>query len=580
MPTSNVSIADIQRKWRVHKKNADPVFSDLTIGVIGSMTVEPIEAYLGIHLMNKGFKYPKIIPGAFGQIHQACHNPKEIFGVSPDVLIILWRLDDIFQNLEAETQQSILNGIDTLISSLKTLSNNFSGTIIVSNPTFPVNPAFDLLDLDGIETMNSIFVHTTNHWNKALQNIEKIQKLDLNALIMSIGMNCVFDRRKWALYHQPWSENFWSLIGTQCGRLICRQTISAKKCIVLDADNTLWGGIIGEDGISGIELGDEFPGSAYRQFQKHILHLQKRGVMLAVASKNNESDFFEVIDHHSAMVLKREHFLDFQVHWNSKVQSILDIAKELNIGTNSIIFIDDNPKEIGEVKSQLTDVTCITVPEEISDLPFIFNGKDYFDQEAVTSEDLHRNQMMKAETSRKTLQTTMTEAEFKASLELEMDIFIAQEQHIARITQLINKTNQFNLTTRRRTQDEIAHICRTKNHSVIGMNLKDKYGDYGLVGVAILAYEGEICTIDTLLLSCRVLGRDAEKVFISGLVTIAQKHGCADFEGEYIASAKNILVKDLYKTHGFTYNKPRSIWTAQAQDIPPAPEHIKMNIID
>ena len=197
------------------------------------------------------------------------------------------------------------------------------------------------------------------------------------------------------------------------GRMIAAEKLSPKKCVVLDLDNTFWGGIIGEDGLAGIQLGDDFPGKAYRDFQRHLLYLKSKGVLLAVASKNNPEDAYEVFDKHDAMVLSRKDIAAFEIHWESKVESIKRVAKKLNIGLDSLVFVDDNPKEIGEVTERLPDVSCVMVPEELAYLPGLLAETDYFDFAEVTDEDRRRTEMMAADNIRQETQESMSEEEFR-----------------------------------------------------------------------------------------------------------------------------------------------------------------------
>src|SRR5262245_39360639 len=254
------------------------------------------------------------------------------------------------------------------------------------------------------------------------------------------------------------------------------------------------------------------------------------------------------------MVLSRSDIAVFEIHWESKVESIKRVAKKLNIGLDSLVFVDDNPKEIGEITERLPAVTCVMVPEELAYLPGLLAETDFFDLAEVTEEDRRRTEMMAADNIRQERQETMSEEEFRRSLNLKIDVFGAQKQHLARVTQLINKTNQFNLTTIRRTQDEVEALAMRKDALVLGMDIKDKYGDYGLVGVAILKKEKKSCVIDTLLMSCRVLGRGAEDTFIAKLAEAAKTLDCNEMRGKYIPTGKNAMVKDLYRRFNFSHD--------------------------
>ena len=570
-----MQLADANSQWRQHRINAAAAPPDIRIAIAGSMTVEPLTPYLGSCLLGRAFKNPHIVTSPFGQILQICRNYKSFFSEEPDILILLWRIEDMFPDL-IENPPALIEAIAMLAEAVSDLRKNFKGTLVVSAPPYPSTAMFDMTDLEQPVIGAMLYHRASEAWVRRMMEITQIHIIDLGALERKVGADAIHDSRKWFLYRQPWAEKFWSVIGRQLGRMISSQTRSPKKCIVVDADNTLWGGIIGEDGLGGIALGEDFPGSAYRAFQKHLLHLKKKGVLLAIASKNNESDFFEVLDKHDAMVLKRSDIAAFQIHWNSKVDSIRQIAQTLNIGTETMVFIDDSLKEITEVQERLPEVICLQVPEEVAALPALLVDCDLFDFADVTDEDRHRTDMIVTERTRSGLRETLSEADFKASLELVMTVFDARRHHIARVTQLINKTNQFNLTTIRRTQDEVEVLARSPRHRVIGMELKDKYGDYGLTGVAILEKKGEACVIDTLLMSCRILGRDAETAFISLLAAQAAAMGCDAITGQYLPTAKNALVKDLYQKHGMTYNAAQDMWSVPVALVTQVPAYIRV----
>jgi FkbH-like protein len=563
--------------WRRHKAGQN-LPHDITIALAGSMTAEPLEPWLGAFLLGRGFKNPSILTGRFNQLPQACSDPEGFFTAKPDFIVLLWRLEDIFPDL-MDKPADLLAAVKDLAGSVRMLRRHFSGTIVVSTPPYPSLPAFDLRHLEQPMTGGALYARIIDLWMSRMSAIERVRILDLNGLLLKTGIDAACDPRKWFLYRQPWSELFWGSVGSQLGRIVCAQSLAAKKCIVLDADNTLWGGVIGEDGLAGIQLGNEFPGSAYREFQKYLLYLQGKGVLLAIASKNNPDDFDEVMDRHDAMILGREHIAAFEIHWESKVGSIQRIATALNIGLESIVFIDDSAKEVEEVRQRLPDVTCLLIPEETADLPAFLAGKDLFDLAEITDEDRRRTEMIHADRSRHELQETMSEEEFKAALGLEMTIFRMERQHLARIAQLVNKTNQFNLTTIRRTPDEIELLAHSPSHFVLGMELKDKYGDYGLVGVAVLEKKNQVCVIDTLLMSCRVLGRNAEVAFLAQLAKIAADWRCTVIEGRYIPTPKNSMVKELYRLHGFSPGADESLWLAAPDEVTKSPPHLQMKMI-
>jgi len=574
---------DPKSHWRQYlaaQKQLPKVEFDMRVAIAGSMTVEPLEPYLGAHLISKKFK-PCIAVAPFNQLRQICHDYKQVLGRNDlDAIALLWRVEDLFPDILAACLdnpapvEDLLRELKELAGSVGRLRKSFNGTLIVSTPPYPLLPGFELLDIrQALEGM-AVFSAVLQFWTQEIARLERVRILDLHGLMLSLGTKHAHDSRKWLLYRQPYTETFWQEIGRLLGRILAAEKISPKKCIALDLDNTLWGGIIGEDGLQGIQLGDEFPGKAYRDFQQTLVCLKKKGVLLAVASKNNPEDVYEVFDKHDAMILSRKDFAALEIHWDSKVESIRRVAKKLNIGLDSIIFVDDNAKEIGEISERLPDVTCVVVPEELAELPDLFAETDFFDFAEITDEDRRRTEMMAADSARLEIQEAMSEEEFRKSLNLKIEVFAAQKQHLARVTQLINKTNQFNLTTVRRTQDEVEELVGSKDALVLGMDIKDKYGDYGLVGVTILKKKAKSCVIDTLLMSCRVLGRGAEETLIAKLAEAAKSLGCDEIRGRYIATSKNAMVKDFYRHFNFQHEPQTDEWFVRITEAPRTPENI------
>ena len=574
---------DPKSHWRQYlaaQKQLPKVEFDMRVAIAGSMTVEPLEPYLGAHLISKKFK-PCIAVAPFNQLRQICHDYKQVLGRNDlDAIALLWRVEDLFPDILAACLdnpapvEDLLRELKELAGSVGRLRKSFNGTLIVSTPPYPLLPGFELLDIrQALEGM-AVFSAVLQFWTQEIARLERVRILDLHGLMLSLGTKHAHDSRKWLLYRQPYTETFWQEIGRLLGRILAAEKISPKKCIALDLDNTLWGGIIGEDGLQGIQLGDDFPGKAYRDFQQTLVCLKKKGVLLAVASKNNPEDVYEVFDKHDAMILSRKDFAALEIHWDSKVESIRRVAKKLNIGLDSIIFVDDSAKEIGEISERLPDVTCVVVPEELAELSDLFAETDFFDFAEITDEDRRRTEMMAADSARLEIQEAMSEEEFRKSLNLKIEVFAAQKQHLARVTQLINKTNQFNLTTVRRTQDEVEELVGSKDALVLGMDIKDKYGDYGLVGVTILKKKAKSCVIDTLLMSCRVLGRGAEDTLIAKLAEAAKSLGCDEIRGRYIATSKNAMVKDFYRHFNFQHEPQTDEWFVRITEAPRTPENI------
>ncbi|MBK7917804.1 MAG: HAD family hydrolase [Chloroflexi bacterium] len=327
-----------------------------------------------------------------------------------------------------------------------------------------------------------------------------------------------------------------------------------KKCLVLDCDNTLWGGIIGEDGLAGIKLGKTYPGSPFYEFQQEILNLHHRGVILALCSKNNEADVWEVFHNHPDMVLKQEHIAAAQINWNDKASNLRQIASDLNIGLDSLVFVDDSEFEVNLVQQNLPEVEVIHLPATKSvhyrDILASYSG---FDTLTLTEEDKKRGAMYRAEVTRNKLRQEVTDlASYYQSLEMVAEINFADTFTIPRIAQLTQKTNQFNLTTRRYTEADVTAMVESPSVDIISLRLGDSFGDLGLVGVCILKYDQTWAEIDTFLLSCRALGRMAEDLFLGHVLELVKVREFHLVKGTYLSTRKNAQVKDFYVKQGFT----------------------------
>lgn len=326
--------------------------------------------------------------------------------------------------------------------------------------------------------------------------------------------------------------------------------LKRKKCLVLDLDNTLWGGVLGEEGIDGIQIGGDYPGKAFLYFQEALLELSENGVILTVCSKNNEQDVFEAWDKNPFMVLKKEHFAAWRINWLDKASNIKELAEELNIGLDSFVFVDDNPTERALVKQLLPMVTVPEFPTQPYEIPMFFKRmvEDYFKVYAITDEDKTKTEQYKANAKRSSLQKSFADFdEFLASLDIHLTIESANEFNTPRIAQMTQKTNQFNLTTRRYTDTDIKSM-KAEGCKVWCVSVADKFGDSGITGCIIT--NGD--EIDTLLLSCRILGKGIEFAFVKSILKELKENGSERIRAKYIPTAKNMQVKDFYEKCGFT----------------------------
>ena len=325
--------------------------------------------------------------------------------------------------------------------------------------------------------------------------------------------------------------------------------LKRKKCLVLDLDNTIWGGVLGEDGVDGIQIGGDYPGKAFLYFQEALLELSHSGVILTVCSKNNEQDVLEAWDKNPYLLLKRMHFATYRINWDDKATNIKEIAEELNIGLDSLVFVDDSPEERELVKQLLPMVEVPDFPEQPYELPVFFKKlvDDYFKVYSITNEDKEKTQQYRANASRAQEQRHFTDfTDFLRSLDIQMTIEQANDFNIQRIAQMTQKTNQFNLTTHRYTDADIRQFVND-GWKIWCLSVSDKFGDNGITGC--LMVNGE--EIDTLLLSCRILGKGIEFAFVKKVLSLLKECGVTNLKASYIPTAKNAQVADFYNKCGF-----------------------------
>ncbi|NLD94633.1 MAG: HAD-IIIC family phosphatase [Fibrobacter sp.] len=338
-------------------------------------------------------------------------------------------------------------------------------------------------------------------------------------------------------------------IAGHCVRMIDQFIKYPLKCIILDLDNTLWGGVAGESELSLLILDPQGDGKPYFDFQKELLKLYKQGMLLAICSKNNTCDALEIIEAHPHMVLRPSMIAAFRINWDNKVLNILSIAKELNIGLDSIMFIDDNPSERGLVKEALPDVEVLELPKDPCGYVNTLRGSSRFWPIQLTKDDLKKNSYFSMDRLRKKsrdIKTTI--ADFLRKSGLSITVSQTGSESMSRVVQLINKTNQFNLTTKRFTQSELEMVCNEPHTYLLQMEMRDIFGDYGIIGVSLIRNS----LIELFLLSCRVLGKDAEVAFLSVILHFMIDRGISEATGMYIPSEKNIQTAPFYSNCGFT----------------------------
>jgi FkbH-like protein len=304
--------------------------------------------------------------------------------------------------------------------------------------------------------------------------------------------------------------------------------------------------------MTGIKLSAEYPGAAYQSLQRAMLELTRRGILLAICSKNNPEDAMEVLEKHPGMLVRPKHFAALRISWNDKSQGLREIAKELNIGIDSLAFLDDNPFEREQVRGAVPEVMVIDLPQDPMQYAAVIRDYPGFERLTLSREDQQRTTFYAEQRERaQAEQKFQSKEDFYRFLEQEAEIAEVTSATLARISQLTQKTNQFNVTTRRYSEQQISEMAAKAGCKVLSIRVRDRFGDHGLVGVSITRDEGETCEIDSFLLSCRVIGRTVETALLAHLADEAVARGCKRIVGWFLPTKKNAPAREFYRQHGF-----------------------------
>lgn len=528
-------------------------------------------------MVARGHLPPHIDVASIDQIQQTVLDPKGAFGGEVDHLLVLWRIEDLvtddldrFLGGDDDAGQRIVATAEELVALVARVPETGVAATI-SIPALPFDGTVDLRDPATSLRLGRLHRRVVEATLAAAGDISGLGVVDIDAVQRMVGV-AAFDATKWMLYRQPYSAEMLTAIADALATAIERSSTPTPKVLALDCDGTLWGGIVGEEGLAGIDLGNEFPGRAYTDFQRACRRLQRAGIMLAIVSKNNHDDVAEVFERHDGMILRTDDIAAWRVNWEPKSDNLASLAAELNVGLDSFVFVDDSPHEIAEVGARVPEVTTLVVPEDVERLPALLAESGLFRDMRTSDVDSQRTRMMHEEQARERTAAAMSKEEFLASLDLAVDYFAPGPEHLARVTQLIGKTNQFNMTTIRRTSAEVAALVASDAHLVRCIRVSDRFGDYGLVGVAIVERTPARAEIDTFLMSCRVLGRGVESAFLAALV--AELDG-GPVRADYRPTRKNAAVADFYPEHGFGELEP-GVFELAPDTLIAAPDHIEV----
>lgn len=433
------------------------------------------------------------------------------------------------------------------------LANRISATVLQCNFPLIEDGVFGQF---GNKTENSFLFQQRKLNYLLMQGCQEAKNtflIDLDALQAALGRDVFSDPKLYYVAKMPISLAALPAAAKRVVDVIQSLQGTVKKCVVLDLDNTLWGGVIGDDGLSGIQIGELGSGHAFSDFQQWLKELKNRGILLAVCSKNNEDIAKEPFEKHPEMVLRLEDFALFVANWEDKARNIRTIQQTLNIGMDSMVFLDDNPFERNLVRSMIPEITVPDLPEDPAMyLPYL-RGLNLFETSSYSRDDAGRTEQYREKAQRAVFEASFQSYDdYLAALQMRATAAQFDAFHYPRIAQLTQRSNQFNLRTVRYTEAEIEALARDDSRICLYFTLKDKFGDHGLISVVILEKQSEnVLFISEWLMSCRVLKRGMEEFIVDKIVSVAAQHGYQKVVGEYIATPKNAMVKNLYEEMGF-----------------------------
>ena len=535
----------LQRQGLVEKKVA--ILSGSTIGEIKNM--------LELFLLNEGIK-PEFYVGGYGLFYEnLVFDDGSLAAFAPDFLYIHTSRKNIKEMpLPSDSDEAVQAKLDAEWARFEAAfeaAKKLGCSVIVNNFDLPTHRLMG--NRDAVDPRGGI--HFINELNARIATYvaknEGFYLNDLAYLACRFGLDNWFSESEWYLYKYAVSMQYIPELCHNISLIIKSLLGKNKKGLVLDLDNTLWGGVIGEVGAEGVELSTETPaGMAYSEFQQYLRQLEDLGILLNVASKNEESIALTGFERDDSP-LKRKDFLCFKANWEPKSENIAKIAQEINILPESLVFVDDNPAEREIVRQQLPAVTIASF-DSPEGMIAALDRAGYFEITALSADDAKRNEMYRQNLQRAAAQQSFGSYEdYLRSLEMTAEMGAFDQPHAERITQLINKTNQFNLTTRRYTAQEVEALLSNPDAVTLYGRLIDKFGDNGLVSAMIGTVEGERCTVDLWIMSCRVFKRNLEQTMMDEFVRRCAARGVKTIVGRYLPTAKNLLVKEIYGTMGF-----------------------------
>jgi FkbH-like protein len=551
----NDATAIARKLNQMRGRRPSPSLSTFRLGLVSNATTDFVKPLLEASALRYGVSL-EITTSDFGQAMQEAMDPKsDINRSKPDAVLLAIDHRGLPFRSSGNSKWPVWDHRAAIaeLSAMREAFRAHGGTTCLVQ-TLPAPPDLLLGSLDAgtagtlraeISRFNSLLIPDVAESGDVL--------VDVDWLAQCVGLPNWYDDRYWYLARLPFAQRALPLYADFVARLLAAIRGKSRKCLVLDLDNTLWGGVIGDDGIEGIALDQGDPrGEAFRAIQVAAADLRRRGVVLAVCSKNDEAVAREAFRSHPGMLLKEDDIAVFMVNWDDKATNLERIAEHLDLGLDSMVLLDDNPVERAQVREALPEVAVPELGDDPSLYARLLFAAGYFESVGFTADDLARAEQYKGNADRSRLrQATRNLDEFLRSLDMQIDFAPFSAMTRKRVTQLINKTNQFNVTTPRYTENQVMAFEESREHRTLQVSVRDRFGDNGIIGVVICTIRPTEWEIDTLVMSCRVLNRKVEEAICNRIVRDAQRAGAKRVVGRFVPTARNGIVKDLFPRLGF-----------------------------
>lgn len=564
------------------------VLTRVKIAILSSFNVGGIRETLLVKSVQAGF-FPEIYVGGYNQYNQEILDPNShLYQFRPDLVFLL--VDTLtvagetylqpYSFTDDDRKRWVKLTLESTLSLIAVLKSHSNAKIVIHNFEIPTHSPLGILEVKQSYGFRQSIEELNSRLANALKTDDRALVFDFECFVSRVGKDRTFNPKMYYLGDMRISPQ---VIPALCDLYLpyIRGLLSkTKKALVLDLDNVLWGGIVGEDGIEGIRLGPTPEGRPFMELQQYILSLYDRGVILAINSANNEDDVLEVLREHPHMILKENHFAAMRINWENKVSNLRSIADELEIGVDSLVFVDDSKLNRDMIRHEVPDVLTVELPDDPALYLRTIQQLTVFDSLQYTPEDRARGRMYAEQRKRQEFRRAASDiSDYLKSLESVVTIAKANNLSIPRISQLTQRTNQFNVTAKRYSVDDIARLSESNHYLVLALSVHDRFGDSGLTGVAIVEKRMDKWRIDSFLLSCRVLGRKVEDAFLAFVIDQARSAGAKSLVGEFIPTKKNVPAKRFYPDHGFIQVSDSNgieTWEKQLQETYPFPRFIRV----